>query len=185
MGSSFTSKFMVVRRTTTSIFSVVRRLFWLSQAHGQPKFRTPLITITLNHTCRRYYNVFLSLFFFFENDRGLLPLPPPPRWGTAPVWCESVIHRDCYMMQPSVPDVLLIARAYSNWITECVLPAHTCEVGFCPVLQEITHGSFGSFVQIKTWLQCTTVYIYCIQYNGIYTLVLFDCNTKINHVLPY
>ncbi len=31
---------MVVRRTTTSIFLAVRRLFWLSRAHGQPKFRT-------------------------------------------------------------------------------------------------------------------------------------------------
>ena len=45
MGSSFTAKtwkFKVVRRTTTSIFLVVRRLYWLSRAHGQPKFRTLL-----------------------------------------------------------------------------------------------------------------------------------------------
>ncbi len=47
-GSSVTAgawKFMVVRRTTTSVFLVVRRLFWLSRAHGQPKFRTLVISI--------------------------------------------------------------------------------------------------------------------------------------------
>ncbi len=31
---------MVVHRTITSVFLVIRRLFWLSRAHGQPKFRT-------------------------------------------------------------------------------------------------------------------------------------------------
>ncbi len=36
---------MVVRRTTTSVFLVVPRLFWLSRAHGQPNFRTLPISI--------------------------------------------------------------------------------------------------------------------------------------------
>ncbi len=35
---------MVVHRTTASVFLVVRRLFRLSRAHGQPKFRTLVIS---------------------------------------------------------------------------------------------------------------------------------------------
>ncbi len=35
---SFCYKFMVVCWTTASVFLVVWRLFWLSRAHGQPKF---------------------------------------------------------------------------------------------------------------------------------------------------
>jgi len=37
---SFGYRFMVVRRTTASLFLVVRQLFWLSRANGQPLFRT-------------------------------------------------------------------------------------------------------------------------------------------------
>ncbi len=36
---------MVVHRTTASVFLVVRRGFWLSRAHGQPKFRTLVLMI--------------------------------------------------------------------------------------------------------------------------------------------
>ena len=35
--------FMGVRRTTASVFLVVRRLFWVSRAHWRPKFRTLLL----------------------------------------------------------------------------------------------------------------------------------------------
>ncbi len=34
----FDYKFMVVRWTTAAVFLVVRWLFWLSWAHGQPEF---------------------------------------------------------------------------------------------------------------------------------------------------
>ncbi len=56
MESSFTLgvwKFMVVRWTTTSVFLVVRQLFWLSRAHGQPKFRTLSVWISngIAHCC--------------------------------------------------------------------------------------------------------------------------------------
>ena len=43
-------KFMVVGRTTISVFLVVRRLFWLSRAHGQPDFRTLVISTVLPMT---------------------------------------------------------------------------------------------------------------------------------------
>ncbi len=36
--------YMVVRRTTASVFLVVLRRFWLYRAHGQPEFRTLVMT---------------------------------------------------------------------------------------------------------------------------------------------
>ena len=48
----------VVRRTTTSVFLVVRRLFLLSRAHGQPNFRTlEVTTIFLYLQILRFYLV--------------------------------------------------------------------------------------------------------------------------------
>ena len=44
---TFGYRFMVARRTTASVFLVVRRRNWLSRAHQQPKFRTLIPDIIL------------------------------------------------------------------------------------------------------------------------------------------
>ena len=42
---TFGCKHLVVRRTTSALFVVVRRQFWLSQANGQPLFRTLIVDL--------------------------------------------------------------------------------------------------------------------------------------------
>ena len=49
MKMSFGYRFMVGRQTTAWVFLVVRSLFWLSWAHGQPKFW--MLIITLKFVC--------------------------------------------------------------------------------------------------------------------------------------
>ncbi len=66
---TFGYRFMVVCRTTASVFFVVRRRFWLSWAHRQPKFWMLVISFCVSLTKR------INIFKMFQSDFNILASP--------------------------------------------------------------------------------------------------------------